>query len=187
MSLRYGFCFIHVGKVAGTAIRNSLSEKLGIHHFKSPGYFGPLKGTSGTRAIDYERALGPETFDQLFSFAFVRNPWDRILSWYFYDDFGINDFSSWQEAFFSKGGMTQMDYLKSSSGEIAVDFIGRYENLQADWRRVCTCIHAPPFTLPIINASSKQQNRQQYTSEQRDWVQKNFAEEISYFSYTFSD
>ena len=61
------FIFIHVPKTAGTSIAAALGRRKCIH------------GTSR----DYRTLLG-RRYDEMFSFAFVRNPRDRFMSLYRY-------------------------------------------------------------------------------------------------------
>src|SRR5258707_7699115 len=59
--------FIHIPKTAGT----SLSQALFGRHSRHIPY------------IEYEKG-NPRKFRQYFKFTFVRNPWDRLVSTYFF-------------------------------------------------------------------------------------------------------
>ena len=67
---KYKCIFIHVPKVAGTSIERSIFEtnKWLIGHVK---------------ASDYIR-IDKNKFESYFSFGFVRNPYDRVVSAYHY-------------------------------------------------------------------------------------------------------
>lgn len=63
-----GLIFIHVPKCAG-----SVMEQL------------PWIGDAGhAPAAEIRRRIGPEAWNKLFSFGFVRNPFDRLVSAYFH-------------------------------------------------------------------------------------------------------
>jgi hypothetical protein len=67
------FLFVHVQKTAGNSVRQALESVI-----------PDLRNFLGThdRAMDAKRQLGDRAYGDYFSAAFVRNPWDRLLSWY---------------------------------------------------------------------------------------------------------
>ena len=67
------FIFIHVHKTSGISIEHVLHE-----HFPDSRKWHGRHG----RAIDGIHEIGEEEWDKFFSFAFIRNPWDRMVSWY---------------------------------------------------------------------------------------------------------
>ena len=185
MSHEYRFCFIHVEKNAGTSITHALSKALKIPHFKSRRYSGPLKGRGGLRAIDYINLLGRERYDSYFSFAFVRNPFDRLVSWYCYDNLGLPSFEAWLEYFFEYVKLDQMAYLVDEKGEIAVKFIGRFENLQEDFNKVCDMLGIPHIRLSRKNVSRRRHYREYYTEKTLQFVKEKLSQEIELFGYEF--
>jgi hypothetical protein len=66
------FIFIHIQKTGGVSISNLLRQ-----------YIPTTTPGRGLRHISARRALKKvENPDDYFKFAFVRNPWDRLVSWY---------------------------------------------------------------------------------------------------------
>src|SRR5690242_14850320 len=134
--------FVHVPKTAGTSIARAL---LGSHTGHVP-YF------------EYERA-NPRKFRSYFKFAFVRNPWDRLVSAYFFlQNGGLNEVDrAWAAQhlaayptfdMFVRQGLgidsimrfphfrPQSYYVADRRGKVMVDFLGRYENLVSDFAEV---------------------------------------------------
>jgi hypothetical protein len=67
------FIFIHVQKTGGTSIDHMLRQ-----HFPDAVRWHGKHG----RARDGIAEMGMERWRDYYSFAFVRNPWDRLVSWY---------------------------------------------------------------------------------------------------------
>ena len=60
--------FVHIPRTAGTAIEKSLSVPRG-------------KAVMAQHKT-FKEYLDKQSFNSYFKFSFVRNPWDRIVSWY---------------------------------------------------------------------------------------------------------
>ncbi len=186
--------FVHIPKSAGTSIREALFGVGGAH-----------RTLAGFQAI-----LAPELFAEYFKFTFVRNPWDRLVSAYFFlknKDLGSNqrwaranlsqfqDFHTfvtqwltpkniWSFVFF----YPQYHFLHLEGKHPAVDFIGFYENLAADFSVICDRIKSPA-KLEEKNRNSKRVRdfRTYYTDETRDLVANIYAEDIEMFGYNFDN
>ena len=81
----------------------------------------------------------------------------------------------------------QFDYFTDSEGEISVDFIGRFENLQEDLDKVLARLGLPRYTLPIVNATKKKDYRTYYDDDTRKIVGIRFKKDIDHFGYTFEN
>jgi len=67
------FIFVHVQKTAGKTIEGVLKE-----NYSDANYWHGRHG----HVINGIKEIGREKWDEYFKFAFVRNPWDRLVSWY---------------------------------------------------------------------------------------------------------
>lgn len=201
------FIFVHVAKNAGTSITRCLrpfaETKLG-----SIIRFHPItRRTLGSfvtsqpyrthiRADEIEAKLGPRAFRSYFSFAIVRNPWDRHVSFYHYKLKKTK--SSTHEMYKAFGSfdnyirwacehkpMGQVGFVCSKDNKQIVSFVGRYENLDDDFRKICQEIGIPPQELPKLNASVPHAYREFYTDETRELVRKANAPDIAMFGYDF--
>ncbi len=151
-----------------------------------------------------------EWFDGCFKFAFVRNSWGRILSLYHLYRPRLNrescdvsnehlqsfcvfvreitSGSRWvrpinrriTRPYFSQVN-SQLDWLRWG-----VDFIGRFENLDEDWRRLCKAIGTDYAPLKRHNAEFHVDDyREHYTDGLRDLVAGFYADEIKEFGFDF--
>jgi hypothetical protein len=138
-----------------------------------------------------------EEFNRYFKFSFVRNPWSRVYSWYrnvLRDEIHKKNMKIQQdislEDFLERYGNTwplnpQTYWLTNYFGEIDLDFIGRFECLEKDFRKVCNRLKIEDATLPSLLVSSDQDYRNAYNSRTKDFVFKKYQDEIEHFGYEF--
>jgi hypothetical protein len=145
-------------------------------------------------AAQARKLVGREIWDQYFKFCMVRNPFDRAVSFYFWrmknwqkkheqSPPEINDFIlSLPESRLSTWARYTID------NRIAVDFIGRFENLDADLAIVEDKIGLPALVLPHAKSSTRK-DRRHYSEllnpAARRHIEKACALEISAFDYAW--
>ena len=180
----YGCVFIHVPKTGGVSISNVLEI--------------PRKYQGHTRLKDHKNHP-----DDYFKFCFVRNPWDRFVSCYFYfKEYGrgdnldrhngeiVNSFSSFDEFVRSFSvennkfrGLHFHDQIHFFDEKI--NFVGKFENLQEDFNFVCEKINVPCQKLPHKNKSNHNHYTDYYNDETRKLVGKIYSNDIEAFGYKF--
>jgi hypothetical protein len=80
--------------------------------------------------------------------------------------------------------MPQKQWLVNESGELLVEFIGRFENLQQDFDRICQRLQVEA-SLGHAKPSSRGSYRDYYNAQSEALVRKIFAEDIELFGYRF--
>jgi Sulfotransferase family len=201
ISFQKGFLFVHIPKTAGNSIQSALrdysedqlialrKEQDGIERFglRNPNY--KIRKHSTLR--EYRDALGNEQFRKFYRFTSVRNPWDRMVSYYFTPSHSPQTWDREKFHGIISKALSTADYLRLNENEEAsfanVDYIMRFENLADDFRAVCNRLDISPVTLPQYNRSTRGHYSKYYDDELREFVRTRFAAEIERFGYTFEE
>jgi len=199
ISFQKRFLFVHIPKTAGNSIQSVLrdysedelvalrGEQDGIQRFglRNPKY----KIKKHSTLAEYRAALGDTEFDKLYRFTCVRNPWDRMVSYYFTP---TQNTIAWDRKKFRKAivkVLSAADYLRLDKGEkdpfANINYIMRFENLADDFRAVCATLDISPAPLPRYNRSKREHYSKYYDDELRELVGALFATEIERFGYKF--
>lgn len=179
------FIFIHIPRCGGSAITKALRQ---FGQFYS---FGNHVSANQTKD-----RVGIETFENSFTFSIVRNPFERLVSLYRYicrDSThhlhkNLIQYKSFVE-FVSKLRLqhnclrdTQCSYVQNVDGENLVDFVGRFENLEEDFRIICKKIGVEA-SLGIKPDIPKYQDW--YDKTAMRIVDEVYAKDLETFDYEF--
>lgn len=188
--------FIHIPKNAGT----SIATLLGLQ--RPADYHAP--------AIAF-RSADRRLYDQSFSFAVVRNPWDRLVSAYHFvsRDSVFADDRRWREAHLAhakdfrafvralnrplfRGRVLanqlftpQWHFLTDLSGRLIVNHIVRHEALDDGIRVATERLGLGRQITPHVNASEHSPYRDEYDDEGRALVASIYRRDIELFGFSF--
>ena len=199
-SPKYKCVFIHIPKTAGSSIR---------HVFKNlnKNERGAAYGFNHQTALAHYQS-NPVLYRELFSFAFVRNPWDRVVSWYtmpkrgkkssFPDnqaklDLSFPDWVKWMREHIAGGKLggrevlyaPQFDFVADGDGVVIVDKVCRFETLIAHWQGICTKLGLPGHFPHAARSKNRLPYREYYDAKTRQLVAEMYAKDIKQFGYTF--
>ena len=203
ISHEHRFIFVHIAKTGGTSIEHGLEPygKLlqGPENFESIYYKHAI-------ASDLRRMLGPPEYETYFTFSFVRNPWDWIASNYAFNrglarpfiigtDYSISGkvpvwgeamtFDTWLPWWIEEFSPSQASVLTDEDGRLLVDFVGHFEQLEDDFRRVCARLGLPAAPLPHLKATrNKKPYRQYYDATTEQLVLDHFKLDFELFGYS---
>jgi hypothetical protein len=142
-------------------------------------------------ALEIREKLGRESWDSYYKFCFERNPWDRAISAYFWENRSkrrIPDFEKYLETLEREGNLSNWPQY-TIEGRIAVDEVLFYEDLQAGLRRLVERLGLPgPLELPDAKREYRKDRRpyrELYTDRARDFVARACDKEIEAFGYKF--
>lgn len=173
---------------------NRLLGLIGIH----VNHFAPHRWKlfrEHTTADQARRLLPRQVYNDLFKFAFVRNPWDLLVSYYHYllrstghhrhrrvkRLGGFEDYVRYEAR---RGKFSQKQFLTDRRGNLLVDFVGRFESLATDFCYVCRVLGISA-ALPHVNRTPHQDYRSYYDKRTIELVAWHFREDIELFGYEF--
>ena len=195
--------FIHIPKTAGFSIKHVLTHPQSL---TIPETIHPITAKGAWPLIE------KYNFKDYFKTAFVRNPWDRFVSMYFYfknmtpDHYAykydkdiakrvqrIKTFEEFCYCFYdvkNKIGKLPFHMLNQSKwthhkGTCFVDYIGRFENLKEDFKKLEKIMRLPHRTIKHLNKSGHKDYKTYYNSETIDIVSRLYKEDIINFNYSY--
>jgi len=200
------FVFVHIPKTAGTSITNVLDTHCEVKSANDPScpfYYH-------ASAIELKNFFDEMKWDwnEYFKFTFVRNPWDRLVSYYEFTkqryeklmndkllstdlickQFGEQVYSFEYFIFnLEKYAPNSDAYYHSVDGNAEMNFVGKIENLQHDFNHVCKTINIPISKLPHLQTTSRKHYSEYYTEITKSIVAERFSQDISMFGYVFSE
>lgn len=184
----HNLIFIHIPRTAGTSMEQKGFIGGGGHH----------------NIYHYKKDLSSQDFEKAFKFAFIRNPFARAVSAFFYIDRGLGikdaqkefvkylkegvtqvNIKTWIGSFKRQALVPQWYFICDEDGNIELDFIGRFENLENDWMKVCETLKTDNTELSYIRKSNygKHQYQDYYTSESINLVKKMYKQDFELLSY----
>ena len=202
------FIYIHIYKVAGTSIRTVLQEYDDLAKSDFPFYenvkfyFGHQYTFLSRWAIDHIKAskvkkhFPSEVYDNYFKFTFVRNPWDWQVSLYHYmlqyDKHPqhelvtkMKSFDEYIEWRIQEDLEIQKEFIYDKNNNLIVDFVGKFENLQEDFDKICDRININKIQLPFSNKSKHGYYKDYYNEHTRKLIADAFKKDIETFQYEF--
>jgi len=217
ISHSHKFIFVWIMKTGGTSVENAL-KPYGLQRYGKPGgkhRIAPpaeLKkwykknmpnakiGKSFISPIRHKRAselIGiPEfkkNWNDYFKFAFVRNPWDLVVSWHSFERALKNPrFSQFDKYVENREWRTNRPeysfkgcYDRIYGGDkLMVDYVGRFENFGRDFKHICKQLNVKA-SLAHKCKSEHKPYRAYYNDHTKAIVAEEFGKDIETFGYSF--
>ncbi|MDP1881194.1 MAG: sulfotransferase family 2 domain-containing protein [Parachlamydiaceae bacterium] len=147
-----------------------------------------------TDSISFKNDL----FQGYFKFAFVRNPWDRVVSCYL-NKVVNNSHPAFKECFgkgfdyfiyfIFKQDLSFADrHIQLQSDLIPLgklDFIGRFENFEEDFRTILNFLNISCDEIPHKNSTNHQHYSTYYNDMTRELIRQKYLKDIRTFNYRF--
>jgi hypothetical protein len=226
ISYKHQFIFLKTRKTASSSIQMALSTVCGDddiivgdeNNINNPNVDRNIdKAFSRNTHVNLRQlklAITEEEWQSFFKFAFVRNPWDLVVSRYHWEKKGIGcsvaDFRDWLPKYVSidyaepernsqsnivqhvwETGGGYINDLQSpfilEKGTIGIQFVGRYERLAEDFNVICRVIGIETPILPRLKVGFRivREYHEFYDAPSRRLVEHTFSEDIDQFGYVF--
>ena len=206
VSHQHRFVFAAVPKTGTHSVRQALREHMGDEDIEQVGLFVnkrfPYEQLAAIRHGHLSLAqvrpfLGEDAFDAYFKFAFVRNPYDRFVSYCAFMSRDSGHFATQpqevmryflfhappeQHILFQPQASVLLD---EDGRTLLADMVGRVEDMQASYDAIAARIGISSRTLDRVNGSKHGDYRQYYTPALVDAVAQRYALDIELFGYHF--
>ena len=204
ISSLHKFIFVAIPKTGTHSVRQALRQHLGAHDIEQVGLFVkkqfPIpelaKLQHGHLSLQQVRPyLRPEEWDSFFKFAFVRNPFDRFVSFCAFITRAQGAFERdpketmrrmlEQPPLHNILFQPQNGQVTGPDGNLLTNYVGRVEQMQQSYDEICETIGIPTAQLEQVNASSRRDYREYYDQALIDGVAKLYARDLELFDYQF--
>jgi hypothetical protein len=204
ISHSHKFIFIKSLKTAGTSIEAALSN-----YCSGDDVVVPINDLGQHVDAPTIKAREPaEVWNNYFKFSIARNPWDRALSYFFWDkrqDPSIKPRKRFYhylgvpfdelkilkmqlKEFIKSGKLENNDRFYIIDDQLCTDFVIRYEHLDEDFKEVCRVTGIPEVNIPHLKTGIRKKQRhysEYFDDECRDLVAELHKNDIRFFGYKF--
>ena len=146
--------------------------------------------------------IGSDVWDEYFKFCVIRNPYDKAVSTFFFNQFRDEGAVQWrglsrEKAAFERWVQDNVHWLGEQArymidGTFCLDAVIRYENLLADLEVTCLRLGLPwnPGDLPTFKTGVRPKEARadlMYTAKAKGIIQNALGSELELFGYTFPE
>lgn len=189
------FLYVHINKCGGTSIINALNP-----------YFNDLSCKHFTLK-DYYDLLGKEKFKEYYKFAVVRNPFDKLASFYMYIKrknswlpkemnkiSNINTFEQFvyslpklyeKRKLFGIAIISQTDWL-TVNNKISIDHVIKFKNINDEFKTLIKK-YKINTELSVLNKNPRKQlhegYKKEYNKKMKDIVLDVYAKDFENFNF----
>jgi hypothetical protein len=140
-----------------------------------------------------------DKWDSYYKFAFVRNPYDWILSTYLFHTHTMDvpdkkvGFKAWIASKFPPFNLTPSHaslyldrWLRDKNGNMLVDNVFKFEDYENSLKTIFSAIGvALPAEIPVVNKIEHDPYREYYDDDTRNRIYEHFRIDLEYFGYSF--
>lgn len=204
--------YIHIPKTGGTSFENVLSNfkntvitenhPMYKNHIEYRQNIGNVLNFNLSRAEHFRKVLGPEFYNNVWSIAIVRNPWDRYVSnWKWltresckYNNYtktnGVVTFDTFVKESvqcYNRNTMyydhqkwhirNQLEHITDKSKNIIVSHVGKFEDLENEFKNLC-CKAKIDAQLPYLNYDGHYSGEQKKHEPKKIHYSQHYTQEL---------
>jgi len=199
------FCFVHIYKTGGNAIIKTLQKQLqGKDVNFNLRFTSPHCSLRDIKDKMINQQINPDNF--LF-FGFVRNPYDWVYSTYYYikkspgheyyntpQVQNFNEFVKWlfthayklPKIKFQDQYSSQSAHLISKSGAIELDYVGKMEDFDNDYKYICNQIgltYHKPLAVNVLSKRDQKSFKGEMSEKSKIMINNNLHDDFINFDY----
>lgn len=205
ISHKYKYIFFAIPKTGTHSVRQALRQHMADDDLEQVGLFVQKKfpfpefkdiSHGHITAQQIRPVIGEEMYSTYKKFAFVRNPFDRFVSYcsfmsretdHFKVDptgfmkYVIRDLKPVQHLLFQP----QYSFISDADRVLQMDVVGRNETMQASFDAICDQIGMAHVELGRVNSSVRRQYQEYYDRDLIGWVSDLYQHDLEMFNYRF--
>jgi hypothetical protein len=207
--IKNGIWFIDIPRTSSSSIRIELGRRYGIVYGKTnlieKEFVSEQIFPDHLTALEMVNILGETIWNKLFTFSIVRNPWDRILSMYFYrrikqnipDNWSFSDYvielgkATEKSNYFEYHGFRYgaADYILDQKNNSLVSSIIKFENRLEGLNEISKHLAISSFgSIHTQQAKPVGINYDKYyTRKTKKIIQNLYIKDIEVFNYSYFD
>ena len=211
ISHKHKFIYVNIGKCGSVSVNRSIRRCAKDYYIpddkKNKGDI--WRHSTAEQIIDH---YGADIWNEYFTFAVVRNPWDRLVSMFHFNIKGrwithhcdprvtrirkecrrfLRKHSRCKKIAFLDYAKNhihrkpQYEYVCDSSGNVLVDSVFKLEDLSTDYSLLSSKLGLPDLKLGHANKTSRGSYSEYYDSDSVAAVADIYSEDINKFGYEF--
>ncbi len=211
ISKKHKYIFFHLPKNAGVSVSRALIRQetslkvkriasyfIQKLHIGKDNFYFSIKDleliffNSHITCFNFYKIFNKQKFAFYEKFVVVRNPWDRLVSRYFYskkinkrfEKFSFKEFVNF-DIKYNFDVLNQYRFCTRDKNQFCIDTILKFENLENDFNKLTLKIFNKKDLLFHSNKTNHNYYRDYYDNDLKDLVFKKFKEDINYFKYEF--
>lgn len=186
------FIIITPPKTGSVSIASALQQYIDITNIikQVNDCFDYTESTSGEAAKHFSAAQYSDYIHKYKTVGCVRNPFDRMVSWWKWLPGFDKRFTGISFEDFLKHPILNLDVFKPQydyftyDNQLVVDNYIKFENIQSDFNLFCDSVLITRMTLPHKNKSQHKHYTEYYNDTTRDIVTSRYARDIEFFGYS---